>query len=213
MDGNKVLGNKLGLISSADLAREEERVSKKKAVELFESGMLNKLEAGSFSSLKAIHKCLFDKIYDFAGETRTVNISKGNFRFAPLMYLEAALANAVEVVIRLNEIVHLDRLKANGHLAFLIDLLHLREHEPVACQTVGAVAEVDLYVIVETMVDLLGTLMLQLLHKLGDCGCFLFLSCWTCCAFRHKPSAFFLNCAGDSAVATVPANHLLGGIP
>ena len=93
MDGNKVLGNKLGLISSADLAREEERVSKKKAVELFESGMLNKLEAGSFSSLKAIHKCLFDKIYDFAGETRTVNISKGNFRFAPLMYLEAALAN------------------------------------------------------------------------------------------------------------------------
>ena len=55
--------------------------------------MLDKLEAGSFSSLKAIHKCLFDKIYDFAGETRTVNISKGNFRFAPLMYLEAALAN------------------------------------------------------------------------------------------------------------------------
>lgn len=93
MDGNKVLGNKLGLISSADLAREEERISKKKAVELFESGMLDKLEAGSFSALKAIHKYLFDKIYDFAGETRTVNISKGNFRFAPLMYLEAALAN------------------------------------------------------------------------------------------------------------------------
>ena len=93
MDGNKVLGNKLGLISSADLAREEERISKKKAVELFESVMLDKLEAGSFSALKAIHKYLFDKIYDFAGETRTVNISKGNFRFAPLMYLEAALAN------------------------------------------------------------------------------------------------------------------------
>ena len=93
MDGNKVLGNKLGLISSADLAREEERISKKKALELFESGMLDKLEAGSFSALKAIHKYLFDKIYDFAGETRTVNISKGNFRFAPLMYLEAALAN------------------------------------------------------------------------------------------------------------------------
>ena len=93
MDGNKVLGNKLGLISSADLAREEERISKKKALELFESGMLDKLEAGSFSALKAIHKYLFDEIYDFAGETRKVNISKGNFRFAPLMYLEAALAN------------------------------------------------------------------------------------------------------------------------
>ena len=87
------LENKLGLTSSADLAREEERISKKKALELFESGMLDKLEAGSFSALKAIHKYLFDKIYDFAGETRKVNISKGNFRFAPLMYLEAALAN------------------------------------------------------------------------------------------------------------------------
>ena len=93
MDDNKVLGNKLGLTSSADLAREEERISKKKALELFESGMLDKLEAGCFSALKAIHKYLFDKIYDFAGETRKVNISKGNFRFAPLMYLEAALAN------------------------------------------------------------------------------------------------------------------------
>ena len=93
MDGNKVLENKLGLTSSADLAREEERISKKKALELFESGMLDKLEAGSFSALKAIHKYLFDKIYDFAGETRKVNISKGNFRFAPLMCLEAALAN------------------------------------------------------------------------------------------------------------------------
>ena len=93
MDGNKVLGNKLGLISSADLAREEERISKKKAVELFENGMLDQLETGKFSALKTIHKYLFDEIYDFAGETRTVNISKGNFRFAPLMYLEAALAN------------------------------------------------------------------------------------------------------------------------
>ena len=93
MDGNKVLENKLGLTSYADLAREEERISKKKARELFESGMLDKLEAGSFSALKAIHKYLFDKIYDFAGETRKVNISKGNFRFAPLMCLEAALAN------------------------------------------------------------------------------------------------------------------------
>ena len=87
------LENKLGLTSSADLAREEERISKKKALELFESGLLDKLEAGKFSALKAIHKYLFDEIYDFAGELRTVNISKGNFRFAPLMYLEAALAN------------------------------------------------------------------------------------------------------------------------
>ena len=87
------LENKLGLTSSADLARAEERISKKKALELFENGVLDQLEAGKFSALKAIHKYLFDEIYDFAGELRTVNISKGNFRFAPLMYLEAALAN------------------------------------------------------------------------------------------------------------------------
>lgn len=76
-----VLENKLGLTSSADLAREEERISKKKAVELFENGVLDTLEAGKFSSLQAIHKYLFGEIYDFAGELRTVNISKGNFRF------------------------------------------------------------------------------------------------------------------------------------
>ena len=87
------LENKLGLTSSADLAREEERISKKKAMELFENGLLDKLEAGTFSSLKAIHKYLFDELYDFAGEIRTVNISKGNFRFAPVMYLEPALEN------------------------------------------------------------------------------------------------------------------------
>ena len=85
--------NKLGLTSSADLAREEERISKKKAVELFGKGLLNQLEAGTFSSLQAIHKYLFNEIYDFAGELRTVNIAKGNFRFAPVMYLEAALSN------------------------------------------------------------------------------------------------------------------------
>ncbi|WP_304583455.1 protein adenylyltransferase Fic [Acutalibacter muris] len=85
------LENKLGLQSSADLAREEERISKKKALELFETGALDRLEAGKFSSLRAIHKFLFDDIYDFAGELRTVNIAKGNFRFAPVMYLQAAL--------------------------------------------------------------------------------------------------------------------------
>ena len=83
----------MGLTSSDDLAREEERLSKKKAVELFENGMLDTLPAGKFSTLQAIHKYLFEDIYDFAGKLRTVNLAKGNFRFAPLMYLEAALAN------------------------------------------------------------------------------------------------------------------------
>lgn len=87
------LENKLGLTSSAELAREEERISKKKAIELFENGMLDKLDAGKFSALKEIHKYLFDEIYAFAGEIRTVNIAKGNFRFAPVMYLESALEN------------------------------------------------------------------------------------------------------------------------
>ena len=87
------LENKLGLTSSADLAREEERISKKKAMGLFEKGILDNLPAGKFSTLQAIHKYLFGDIYDFAGELRTVNISKGNFRFAPLMYLEASLEN------------------------------------------------------------------------------------------------------------------------
>lgn len=87
------LENKLGLTNAADLAREEEHISKKKALVLFENGVFDKLEAGKFSALKAIHKYLFDEIFDFAGELRTVNISKGNFRFAPLMYLESALAN------------------------------------------------------------------------------------------------------------------------
>ena len=87
------LDNKLGITSSAELAREEERISKKKAVELFESGTLDKLEPGKFASLQAIHKALFEDIYDFAGQIRTVNLAKGNFRFAPLIYLEAALAN------------------------------------------------------------------------------------------------------------------------
>ena len=87
------LENKLGITSSAELAREEERISKRKAVELFESGTLDKLEPGKFASLQAIHKALFEHIYDFAGQLRTVNLAKGNFRFAPLIYLEAALAN------------------------------------------------------------------------------------------------------------------------
>ena len=89
------LENKLGLTSSADLAREEERLSKKKAVELFENGVLDTLPAGKFTTLQMIHKYLFEDIYNFAGKLRTVNLAKGNFRFAPLMYLEAALANEI----------------------------------------------------------------------------------------------------------------------
>lgn len=85
------LENKFGLTSSADLAREEEFVSKKRALELFENSVLDSLPAGKFSTLQAIHKYLFEDIYDFAGELRTVNIAKGNFRFAPLLYLQAAL--------------------------------------------------------------------------------------------------------------------------
>lgn len=88
-----MLENKLGITSAPELAEAEEKISKKKAVELFENGILDKLEAGKFESLKAIHKHLFGDIYFFAGDMRTVNISKGSFRFAPLMYLEAALAN------------------------------------------------------------------------------------------------------------------------
>lgn len=88
-----MLENKLGLTSSADLAREEERISKKKAVELFEKGILDDLPAGVFSTLQVIHRYLFEDIYPFAGKIRTVNVAKGNFRFAPLMYLQAALDN------------------------------------------------------------------------------------------------------------------------
>ena len=87
------LENKLGLTSSAELAREEERISKKKAVELFENGMLDFAPAGKFETLQTIHKFLFEDIYDFAGKLRTVNMAKGSFRFAPVMYLEAALEN------------------------------------------------------------------------------------------------------------------------
>lgn len=87
------LENKLGITDSSELAREEERISKTKAVALFESGLLDTLEAGKFVSLAKIHKYLFEDIYEFAGKVRSVNISKGNFRFAPVMYLDVALQN------------------------------------------------------------------------------------------------------------------------
>lgn len=87
------LENNLGLTSSAELDREEERISKKKAAQLFDRKLLDTFDVGTFAGLAAIHKYLFEGIYDFSGELRTVNIAKGNFRFAPLMYLQAALEN------------------------------------------------------------------------------------------------------------------------
>lgn len=83
--------NKLGITDSAQLAREEEKISKAKAKELFESGILDSLHPGTYVTLARIHEFLFDEIYDFAGKMRTVNIAKGNFRFAPVMYLRPAL--------------------------------------------------------------------------------------------------------------------------
>ena len=85
--------NKLGQTSSAKLDREEERISKKKAAQLFDRKLLDTFDVGTFAGLAAIHKYLFEDIYNFASELRTVNIAKGDFRFAPLMYLQAALDN------------------------------------------------------------------------------------------------------------------------
>ena len=87
------LQNKLGITDSAELARIEEKISKKKAVELFESDELKKYRAGTFEMLAFIHRYLFSEIYDFAGKMREVNLAKGNFRFAPVMYLKAAVEN------------------------------------------------------------------------------------------------------------------------
>ncbi len=88
-----ILENKLNITDPAELAREEERISKIRAKEMFETGYLDTLESGTFETLKKIHKCLFEKIYEFAGELRNVNIAKGNFRFVPLAYLEVAIKN------------------------------------------------------------------------------------------------------------------------
>ena len=88
-----MLQNKLGITDASALAREEERISKKRAAELFESGYLDGLQAGTYRTLAEIHKYLFGQIYDFAGKRRDVNLAKGNFRFAPVMYLDAALKN------------------------------------------------------------------------------------------------------------------------
>lgn len=87
------LENKLGITESAELARIEEKMSKKKALDLFEMGLLDKLAPGTFNTLSEIHNHLFEEIHDFSGKVRDVNIAKGNFRFAPVMYLNVALEN------------------------------------------------------------------------------------------------------------------------
>lgn len=87
------LENKLGITDSSELARVEEKISKTKALELFETGLLDSFEVGTFQGLAAIHQYLFSKIYDFAGKIRDINVAKGGFRFAPVMYLEIALVN------------------------------------------------------------------------------------------------------------------------
>lgn len=86
-----MIENKLGIKNSVELAREEERITKKKVVAMFESGRLEQLEAGTFDSLKEIHTILFEDIYEFTGQLRTVNLAKGNFRFAPVLYLQSAI--------------------------------------------------------------------------------------------------------------------------
>ena len=86
-----VLKNKLGILDPHELARAEERISKLKALELFETGLLDRFEVGTFKGLVSIHRHLFEDIYPFAGKLRTVNLAKGNFRFAPVLYLDAAL--------------------------------------------------------------------------------------------------------------------------
>lgn len=100
-DRKMVLENKFGITDSVELARIEEKISKKKAIQLFESGYLDSLEAGKFNSLSKIHKYLFEEIYNFAGKVRDVNLAKGNFRFAPVMYLRVALDN-IESMPQLN---------------------------------------------------------------------------------------------------------------
>ena len=88
-----ILDNKLNITDQAELARQEEKISKTRAKEMFDVGFLNTLEAGTFESLKKIHKYLFEEIYEFAGKLRKVNIAKGNFRFTPIVYLEESIKN------------------------------------------------------------------------------------------------------------------------
>lgn len=86
-----ILENKLGITNQIELQKEEERISKSAAKRMYDSGLIDKVEVGTFAGLSQIHKALFDEIYDFAGKMRDVNLAKSNFRFAPLMYLEQSL--------------------------------------------------------------------------------------------------------------------------
>ena len=88
-----VLKNKLGIINQIELNKAEEKISKEKAIRFFDEGIIDTIKVGTVAGLQQIHKFLFEDIYDFAGQIRNVNISKGNFRFAPVMYLEQALQN------------------------------------------------------------------------------------------------------------------------
>lgn len=101
-----MLENKLGIINQLELNRVEERVSKEKAKQLYDSGDIDRVEVGTFKGLSYIHNYLFEDIYEFAGKVRSQNISKGNFRFAPVMYLEIALEHIDKMPQRnLDEIV------------------------------------------------------------------------------------------------------------
>ena len=135
------LENKLGITDSTELFRVEEKISKLKAIKLFDNKVIDNLKVGSFESLAFIHKYLFDEIYDFAGEIRTVNIAKGNFRFAPVMYLKSALEHIdkmpqsnfdeiVEKYVEMN-VAHPFR-EGNGRSARIwLDLILKKELEQV----------------------------------------------------------------------------------
>lgn len=88
-----MLSNKLNITNSAELALAEEKISKERAIQLFDSRALENLQCGKFTTLSFIHKYLFEEIYEFAGKIRTVNIAKGGFRFAPVIYLKEAIEN------------------------------------------------------------------------------------------------------------------------
>lgn len=132
-----ILENKLNITDPAELAIEEEKISKKKAKEMFETGFLNELEVGTFESLKQIHKYLFEEIYGFAGELRKVNIAKGNFRFTPLTYLDEAIKN-IENMPQSNfdEIIekYVEMNVALTIVIYMKDMLHLNHMNYDLCR-------------------------------------------------------------------------------
>jgi len=128
-----LLENKLGIINQLELNRVEERVSKEKAKQLYDSGDIDRVEIGTFKGLSYIHNYLFEDIYEFAGKVRSQNISKGNFRFAPVMYLEIALEHIDEIVAKYVEmnIAHPFR-EGNGRATRIwLDLILKKELKQV----------------------------------------------------------------------------------